>query len=292
MKPHTIVVATDNHYVVLLAALIKSIESNLKGSQKIDFYIIEDRVSQRNKAKLEKSVNPSISNLIWKDRSTIIPKDIQLPTDRSNLPLTIYMRLFIPYLIPDHIEKILYLDVDMIVLEDISTLFHTDLEDNLIGAVVDPGIITFDHGWNGILNYQELGLDAKSRYFNSGLMLINTPKWKELDIAQKVIQCIEQNINYANFPDQYGLNVILNNRWKELDPRWNHFSTMEHDKPFLIHFVWRKPIYKSYDKNPEYRILFYRYLNQTEWKNFKPIGETTRYFKKIRNILLKKLNIN
>lgn len=84
MKPHTIVVATDNHYVVLLAALIKSIESNLKGSQKIDFYIIEDRVSQRNKAKLEKSVNPSISNLIWKDRSTIIPKDIQLPTDRSH----------------------------------------------------------------------------------------------------------------------------------------------------------------------------------------------------------------
>jgi Lipopolysaccharide biosynthesis proteins, LPS:glycosyltransferases len=287
MKPLTIVVATDNHYVVLLAALIKSIEKNLIPNQTIDIYIVEDKVSQANKKKLERSVNALITTLNWKERNQIIPKNINLPVDRSNLPLTIYIRLFLPYLVPDNVDKILYLDVDMIVLRDLSGLFNTELNDKVIGAVIDPGIVTFDHAWNGVLNYQDLGLNGKSKYFNSGLMLINTKKWKEQDIATKVIRCVEQNIQFANYPDQYGLNVVLNNQWLELDSRWNHFSTLEHTNPFLIHFVWRKPIYKSYDKNPEYQRLFYSYLNQTKWSNFSPIGETSRYIKKISNILLK-----
>ena len=53
MQPLTVVVATDNHYVILLAALIKSIETNLAVDKKIDIYIIEDNISQANKIKLQ-----------------------------------------------------------------------------------------------------------------------------------------------------------------------------------------------------------------------------------------------
>ncbi len=286
MKPLTIVVASDNHYLILLAALIKSIEDNIRQSQKINVYIIEDAVTESSKKKLQRSVNGSFTTLIWQKMEEVIPKGMELPFDRSSYPLNIYMRLFIPYFIPDEIEYVLYLDVDMIVLGDVTGIFENDLHDKVIAAVLDPRIITFDNSWGGVLNYEALGLPGTTRYFNTGLLLMNLKKWREQNVTEKIIQCIENNKKFANYPDQYGLNVVLVNQWFELNPLWNHFSTMEtNDKPFLIHFVERKPIYQSYNYSEEFKKLFFYYLNQTEWKNFKPIGESKRYFKKIKNIV-------
>ena len=196
------------------------------------------------------------------------------------------MRLFIPYFIPEEIEYVLYLDVDMIVLDDVTKLFENDLKEKVIAAVLDPRIITFDNSWGGVLNYESLGLPGDTRYFNTGLLLMNTKKWRDQDVTRKIIDCIDNNKKYANYPDQYGLNVVLANQWFELDPAWNHFSTISIDhNPSLIHFVERKPIYQSYNYSEAFKKLFYYYLGKTEWKNFKPIGESKRYIKKIRNII-------
>jgi lipopolysaccharide biosynthesis glycosyltransferase len=147
MKPLNIVVASDNHYIILLAALIKSIEENIRKGQLIQVYIIEDNVSISSQKKLQRSVNPEITNLVWKGMNEVIPKGMNLPLDRSSYPLNIYMRLFIPYFIPEAIEKVLYLDVDMIVQKDITELFEIDLGNAVVGAVLDPRIITFDNSW-------------------------------------------------------------------------------------------------------------------------------------------------
>lgn len=291
MHPLTVVVATDNHYTILLAALIKSIEANLSADKKIDIYIIEDNVSQANKIKLQQSINSNITTLIWKEMSGVIPPGIKLPLDRSSYPLNIYMRLFIPYFIPQEIETVLYLDVDMIVQKDIATLFENDLSNYVVAAVLDPRIITFDNSWGGVLNYTELGLPGSTRYFNTGLLIMNTKKWREQNVTEKIITCIDTHKKFANYPDQYGLNVVLANEWLELDPLWNHFSTIDtSETPFLIHFVERKPIYKAYNFSEDFKKIFYSYLNQTAWKNFQPIGESSRYIKKIKNILNKFIN--
>jgi len=288
MKKLHIVVACDNHYIILLAALIKSIEANIRSGLPIEIHIIEDNVAKNSKTKLENSINKEVTTLVWHNMDKVIPTGMNLPFDRSSYPLNIYMRLFIPYFIPEEIEKVLYLDVDMIVQADITTVFETELGDNTIAAVQDPFIITFDNSWGGVFNYQALGFSGKTKYFNTGLILMQTKKWREQDITNKVIECINNNKKFANYPDQYGLNVVLANQWLELNSLWNHFSPINiKDKPFLIHFVKRKPIYKSYNFNPDFKKTFYVYLNQTEWKNFEPIGELSRYFKKITNILNK-----
>ena len=288
MKKLHIVVASDNHYIILLAALIKSIEANIRLGQTIEIHVIEDNVNDSSKNKLKNSLNPQISSLVWHPMESVIPKGMNLPIDKSSYPLNIYMRLFIPYFIPEEIEKVLYLDVDMIVQEDITTLFEQELEDKVIAAVLDPRIITFDNSWGGILNYEALGLSGKTRYFNTGLILMHTKRWREQDVTVRIIDCINNNKKFVNYPDQYGLNVVLANQWLELSPLWNHFSTIDTtEKPFLIHFVERKPIYQSYNYNIEFKKTFYFFLNQTAWKNFKPIGESSRYIKKIKNILNK-----
>ncbi|WP_439506358.1 glycosyltransferase family 8 protein [Sediminibacterium sp.] len=287
-KQLNIVVITNDHYVVLLAALIKSIEVNLINDNQLIFNIIDDKISQENKAKLTRSVNQQISSLKWVNMDGLIPDHITLPLDRTSYPLNIYMRFFIPYFIDESVEKVLYLDVDMIFQQDISLLFELDLSHHVIAAVQDSRIKTFDNNWGGIKNYKKFGFEGSAIYFNSGLMLMNLKSWRSLGITEKLIQCMNENIHYANYPDQYGLNVVLYNQWLSLDKKWNHFADLvSAGNPFVIHFVQRKPIYKSFNGVQLFREQFYHYLEMTEWKNFVAISELSRIANKTKIVINK-----
>jgi lipopolysaccharide biosynthesis glycosyltransferase len=275
----TIVVATDNFYAILLAALIKSIDKNHLSEEKIDIYIIDDGISSSNKKKIADSANLNTMTLHWFTTKEVVPRNIKIPTDRSAFPITTYLRLFSPYIIPKTTTKMIYLDVDMIVLNDISVLWNVDLGDFLFGAVVDL-CETVGSSWGGIPNYKELGIDPKEKYFNAGMLLIDPIKWRDKDISNRVISAINDNIASVNFADQYGLNVVLHNQWLELDKRWNSFSILESDDPFLIHFLDIKPIFKSYNTNKVYYELFYKYLRMTPFKDFKPLSDYKRLFRK------------
>ncbi len=79
-----------------------------------------------------------------------------LPLDASSFPLNVYARLFIPHFISPLLEKVIYLDVDMIMEKDIQELWNIDLQDKMISGVIDrSGVVS--SSWGGISNYKELG---------------------------------------------------------------------------------------------------------------------------------------
>jgi lipopolysaccharide biosynthesis glycosyltransferase len=285
-QPIVIVVACDNHYLPLLAGLMKSIEVNHKTGEKILFFILDDGVSGKNKNQLMTSVSSDVFTIIWVSKKSVIPAGMNIPYDNSSYPLIIHMRMFIPYFIPAEYEKVIYMDVDMIVNGEISELWNTDLGEYTIGAVIDVRIREFGSR-AAVANYRELGFDASTRYFNTGLLLMNTRKWREQDLTPKIFGCIEANRQYANYPDQYGLNVIFANNWLEIETNWSWSAEDWNPEAKLIHFIWRKPIYKSYMNEMRYREMFYKYLSMTKWKGFVPINESRRLSKKILNKILK-----
>lgn len=288
LDPITIVVATDNFYATLLSALVKSIEVNHKTREKIHVHVIDDGISAKNIKLISQTVDQNLFTFFWHKAATVVPKDIKFPDDISALPLTVYMRLFAPYLIPKGTKKMLYLDVDMIVLKDISTLWNVDLGDKLFAAVQDR-CATMRSRWGGVANYEELGLKADDPYFNSGLLLLDPIKWREMDVSSKVVKVVSENTKYAKWPDQYGLNVVLVNQWLMLDPRWNAFADNLYDDPFLIHYLNIKPIFKSYKSQPVYFDLFHSYLRQTPYKDFKVLSNNHLLFRKFVNRISKKL---
>ncbi len=283
----TIFAITDNYYIVLLAALLKSIESNHTTGEKLSIYLVGDKVSENSKEMLQQSIKPDMTALHWMKMEDCLPANISLPTDKSSYPMNIYMRLFIPGLLPGHVKKAIYLDVDMILQKDVSILWNQHLEGRIIAAVQDPRIKVMSNSWGGIANFRELGFTEDTRYFNTGLMVIDVAQFTKNKIAEKVIECVNANMKFINYPDQYGLNVVLANQWLELDPLWNHFASEYNAEAHLIHFVERKPIYKSYYFSEEYKKVFFQYLDLTLWKNFIPISEPMRYVKKTLNILNK-----
>jgi lipopolysaccharide biosynthesis glycosyltransferase len=288
MKKNTIsiVVASDNHYAILIGALLKSIELNHVSEEHIDFYIIDDGISKANKLKIEKTITTDKITVKWFSKKTIIPEGMSIPVDKSAFPLTTYLRLFAPYALAADVERMIYLDVDTIVMKDISLLWHTDLKGAIIGAVQDLGL-TIDCAWGGIPNYEELGLDPKSKYFNAGIMVIDVAKWRKENITTQVITALQVHAKHVVLVDQYGLNVVFANKWQELDSRWNWFATNYNEDPYIIHYLDIKPIFKSYHSQEKYKTIFYGYLSQTPWKGFKQISDNHRLMRKMLNKLKK-----
>lgn len=282
----SIVVASDNHYSILIAALLKSIDVNHLTDEHIDFHIIDDGISSKTKEKIQTIADPSRITIKWFNSKKIIPDSIVIPVDNSAFPLTVYLRVFSPYVVDKDVEKLIYLDVDTIVQDDISKLWNTTLGDYIAGAVQDVGK-TMDCEWGGVPNYKELGFTADTKYFNSGVLMINAKRWREENFSAQVISALSKYKEHVRLADQYGLNVVLANQWLELDPKWNWFAFKENEDPSIVHFLDIKPIFTSYNSKEVYREEFFRYLSMTPWKNFKPISGNKRNIRKIYNKIKK-----
>jgi lipopolysaccharide biosynthesis glycosyltransferase len=283
----TVVTVCDDHFSVMLATLIKSIEINHKESEIIEIYIVEDKVSAKNKERIILSAQHSKTTLCWLKMADIVNLSL-LPLDTSSFPLNVYVRLFIPHFLPESCSKAIYLDVDMIVLSDLSELWNTDMKGCAIAGVPDRAG-TIGTSWAGIKNFVELGLPAETVYYNSGLLLFDLQKWRNSTFTAQILECIEKNKQFANFPDQYGLNVVFANRWHKLDSRWNTYAFSTEERPFIIHFIGQKPIYTSYNNNLKYQEAFFSYLALTEYADFKPRNKYVRLLHKLSHLLQKKL---
>lgn len=260
----------DNNLVVMLAALLRSISNNHRSDQHIDIYIVNDRISSRNFRLLKSIVDDDKISIIWKNIVDVIPNDCQVPLDNSNFPLNTYVRLFLYHFLPLDVKKAIYMDVDMIVLSDISNLWQVNLQNYPLAAVMDQIEIVSEPD-HGIRNYQLFDLDPNTKYFNSGLMVFNLDCWRDGRYTQRVMQIIEENKSFAKYPDQYGLNIAFANNWLELDSKWNHFANRKIDNyPYLIHFISVKPIYEGYSFDVECKNIFYNYLCATPWRKYKP----------------------
>lgn len=194
----------------------------------------------------------------------------------------VYFRLLIPELIDFSIEKVLYLDSDIIVKKNIAALWNTDLQHYPLAAVREA---YFDR-------HQQLGMSPETLYFNSGVLLINLPVWRSERVSERTIEYIEQYPDRIETWDQDGLNAVLQGNWLALHPVWNLQSLFtckpanELDvnaqqlqesltDPAVIHYSSKFKPWHVWCDHP-LKDEYYRYLKLTPWKHFR-LPEQTKW---------------
>lgn len=125
-----------------------------------------------------------------------------------------YYRLLIPTLIPEY-EKIIYSDADIIFRQDLATLYCSDLNDNYVAGVKDPGINLTDDGRKHIATLPGVIL---GNYINSGFLLINSDRINCDGIVDKFVLIAK---NRWKFQDQDTINIVCSGRIKFLPPKFN-----------------------------------------------------------------------
>ncbi len=123
---------------------------------------------------------------------------------------TAYYRFYLPEIFPK-LDKLLYLDGDIIVRDSLEGLFDIDLEDKYAAVCKDIGGENYPAPYNDRLSANLLG------YFNSGIMLLNLKKIREDNVIPKLEEYVLRE-NPA-IMDQDALNVVFN-----CDVKWFNFS--------------------------------------------------------------------
>jgi lipopolysaccharide biosynthesis glycosyltransferase len=281
----SVVCAADEGYVMPLATMVFSLIEQLSEDCKLRLFVIDGGITPSSREKLCQTIDPSRATIEWITPSQDLIQRVSHLKTSGHIGISAYYRILIPELLPQDIEKVLYLDCDIIIRGNLRALWNQEINDNYLLAVQDMGIETVSSK-DGLLNYQALGLSPTQKYFNSGVLLLNLPKWRSTNLAWRTIEYIETNRQYIRFHDQDGLNAMIAGAWGEMHPMWNQtpdiyrnwrnweesilseeiYNTARY-APKIVHFAssekpWNTFIHPNRD-------LFYHYLDKTPWSGWR-----------------------
>lgn len=287
-----IVTACDDNYIQHLGVMLCSLLENTLYKEKINIWIIDANISQQKK---------DILSLFMQEKYQIKINYLSIDTSiyqKFNVSYhfthSIYYRISIPNIISANIKKVIYLDSDIVLKQDIYDLWLIDLKNNFLGAIESLNI-----------NKQHLKgiIQDDLDYFNSGVLLIDITKWREHNITEQVISFINNNQENIIWWDQDSLNAILYKKWLSLPLKWNlqsNFFDISIKKckrgkelkeaitnPAIIHYTGLHKPWDYVDNHP-YRQEYYKYLALTPWQNYKPPKSIKLIAKKLVRIYIPK----
>ncbi|MEF3073867.1 glycosyltransferase family 8 protein [Methylobacter sp. Wu1] len=236
---YPIVLACDEAYAMPLATTLRSIVEANQNSWPLDFHVLANGLSDNTRRKVLNSLPKGSASIRW------VPVDLELFRKfytMSHVSKMTYARFVIPEIFPDSVSRVLYLDADILVLDDLGSLWETPLEGFIVGAVLD--------GMDSQIKRREPDLKDVPRvrdYFNAGILLIDLQRWRKEQISEKALEYLNL-YPHSPYSDQDALNVACDGLWKKLDPRWNFQDYYEkqrlldiipEQRPGIVHFVWK-----------------------------------------------------
>lgn len=206
-----ILFSSDDNYARHLGVAIYSILSHNKLVNKIHFYVINNRIDSLNIDKLETVVrgfeNADITFISFEGFENQLHLNLAWPISISS-----YARLFIGDMLPDKVERILYLDCDVVVNGSLEELWNLELNGNILGAVQD----TIPSKTKA-----SVGLLPSQPYFNAGVLLIDLVQWRLNRMGKKCLDFIESHKGSVTHHDQGVLNGLLANQWERIPIKYN-----------------------------------------------------------------------
>lgn len=287
-----IVCAADDRYAIPLTVMLRSLAQNLRLYSGATVWIFDGGISSRNKERIQASLPSGVLELHW-----VRPSHRQLrgvPVT-GHVSICTYYRLLISDLLPSSLRKVIYLDVDVVVLGDIGELWNQELNSVAIGAVPEAGFTVADP--SGLAMYKELGLRPDAVIFNAGVLLCNLDIWRQMHAGSQIVTFIKRYAGQLKYWDQDILNGVFCNSWVAIDNKWNFLvnhewqgdiTSLVEDKQrvSIIHFASAfKPW--TYNKNHPATGFYLSFVDATKWTGWRPTKPRLT-LKAIRNNLSNK----
>lgn len=254
----------DNGYAPYISVAIQSIIENASKEYNYKLIVLHQELNEENIQKISSLAkeNFAIKFVYMKDGLEAITDRIENRLRCDYFTLTIYFRLFIPDMFPEY-DKGIYIDSDVVVPGDISKLYNTELEDNLIGACNDVSVIDVPE----LAKYIEEAVGvSRYEYINSGVLLMNLKEMREKKFTERFLNLLNKYHFDTIAPDQDYLNAICNGKILYLDGSWDAMPTdgkQPLENPNIVHYnLFQKPW--CYD-NIQYEDYFWKYAKKTNY---------------------------
>jgi len=148
-------------------------------------------------------------------------------------------RLYMDRDIPGHVERLLYLDADVLAVAPVDELFTLDFQGKALAAV-DDYVMAFPEKSGA--RQRKIGMGEGGRYFNAGVLLFDWSVCRAKGLFARTREIFEERSHLFENNDQDALNVTFDGDWLALDPRWNTQTGLLPfiARPAILHFTGRK----------------------------------------------------
>lgn len=279
-----IVLITDKNYFFPAMVTIDSLLNNTEKNVEIAVVVFEKKDYSVYSKQYEKKYPNATVEFIFFDENNIM--NVQ---EKFHISKAAYVKIYLPEILSEW-NKVIFLDSDLLVRKDIAylwnyfTLFSTN---DIIAAVRNPR-------YNDDNRY--IGIDEKTQTFNSGVMLMDLEKMREVESTKKLELFLKKYNHLTKLNDQPAFNYAFKNSWYELPLEWNvQFSFFLKNssylqierkelialrkKPSILHFTTASKPWKYRSIHP-YKKEFLRYY--CEYTNYSPNKNFIDSLKKIR----------
>ncbi len=241
-----IVCATDGNYLPHCVAMLQSLWDNNK-DENLRVYLIYD------------NADSTVLGLAMEHLSAILPSISFLKASATPLrgfpvsghaTIATYFRLLLVELLPDSINRVVFIDADCTVTAPLQELWRMPLHGKALAAVPEHLMSCLDHGY------------VHGEYFNAGVMLVDLVKWRQSDLIQRGRLFASAHPDQLRHWDQDVLNHIFQNDWLPISDRWNacpHLFGLNHSydlspenlnvnerdaikSPAIVHFAGPGPV--------------------------------------------------
>lgn len=215
-----LVFSCDTDYAPYLSVALQSLIIHTTGEMTYDIVVLETTLTDEIKRRLSDSIkHENISIRFFNMEAFMSEKSFYI---LNHFSTATYYRIFIEKIFPLY-EKVIYMDCDALLLDDIASLYSIDLGDNILAAVRDTEVIKrlWSKNRRELTYFNEyLGLRNSWNYFQCGLLIFNIKeviKNRFLDMSLTVLK----KITAPRFVDQDIINVVAEGKVMMLPQRWN-----------------------------------------------------------------------
>lgn len=262
-----ILVTFDKNYIVPFQVMLKSLQiTNSQG--KFHIWLLHSTIPDEELEALNKYCNVLGYSFTSVQVDRLFFENAPI---MKRYPQEMYYRLLAPLLLPATIDKVLYVDPDILVLNSVRPLWEIDLNENTFAAASHTGIFDVMNGVNRVR------LRTDHDYFNSGVMLMDLEKARKLVKADEIFDCVREHSVELLLPDQDVFNFLYGADTLQIpDEIWNYDaryfsgyqlrSNRECDMEWVmkntvfLHFCGKQKPWKAYYSS-RFASLYKHYMN-------------------------------
>lgn len=274
----------DNNYIWLTGISAISMFENNRDLDNLHVWLLGEKISDENKQILKE-----IGEKYGREITVIDVPEIDIPDAlvSARWPLSAFTRLYAGELLPDDLDKVLYLDGDTIIKGSLKELENWNVTSKTFWGIKD--CIGKEYKKN-------IGIEPNGIYVNAGVLLINLKELRRVSIKEKLSSYMVKYKKLINYADQDVLNGVFNGSIGVLPPQHDVMSivvtyTYEEitklrrptnyyrkeeiekaiEKPIIIHYTTNMRTIRPWflDSNHPKKTEFFKYMSISPWKNLK-----------------------
>lgn len=297
---------SDQFAQMVGVSMVSLLKNNIDASE-ITIYIIEHDITCENRSILKKIVADYNRELIFIPMPDINKSEnLGLRKVKKKWIFDSYCRIFLDVILPSDVERVLYLDGDVMIVDSLHDLWETDMNECCCAGVLD----CFNEKY-----YSYFSFTQTAKYCNSGVILFDLNLWKQKNINKRIKEYIKSQNSYIYFMEQTVWNVVLQDEIYILDPKYNVSTMMQYltyqelellrkpsrfyseneiqsanKNPVIIHmtssFLIRNRPWIENTNHP-YKFVFLQYRDLTPWKDEMLIKDCRSKTQKILDVIIK-----